>query len=472
MKNPIQKLGLAVLTVAFAQAAVVPQKSFAITRVGNGDDGSDLEGFQPLIEGKIVDSRAKAVEHLRRMGITGVRGLGKLLPEVEKTALYIAKKDSGKKLEADQGTFHSDMRGQVYARTFAESHAATRFFPVAEKLDEDQLIALHIHEGLHRALHPSVRENESVVSEITLSIVTPDASQDLVASTANRLLPNAAEFNGSPIVVATSTMQEAQVKPAPAGSLAAAPSVVSYEHRIYDNSQAGVDSSLVNSMHLLQAHLYPFGNLRDSFGLGIDASIAKQQRGSFMGPLGLSGRYRLWSGRDFDVAGYGALSLNMLSPDELKKTRFGRDVATFGISMRKDLPRAYVSLDLGYTLPGTSEETISKINYQYEYGGIVNTSLRVGTRIGKIELGAFADIFLADYVRNRSGSEIYYDTGRFRILSFGPEVTARIDEFFVSAYGRFIGNTSQTEVDFKDLGNLLSVGSGQSTIGIRVGLRF
>ncbi|MBL7716120.1 MAG: hypothetical protein JNL01_11705 [Bdellovibrionales bacterium] len=459
--------------ISVAVLVALPQTGLAITRVGNGDDGSDLEGFEALTSGKIVDSRAKAVEYLKSMGTPGIRGLGKLLPEVEKTSLYIAKKDSGKKLEADQGTFHADMRGQVYARTFAESHASTRFFPVAEKLDEDQLIALHIHEGLHRALHPSVRENESVVSEMTLSIVNPDTSYDQIASTANRLLPKAAEFDAAPqILIAAQGMQEAPVAPAPAGSLAAQPSVVSYEHRFYDNSQSGNDRSLVNSMHLIQAHLYPFGNLRDSFGLGLDASIAKQERGSFMGPLGLSARYRLWSGRGFDVAGFGALSLNMLSPDELKMTRFGRDVATLGISMRKDLPNSYVSLDLGYMLPGTSEERISKTTYQYEYGGVVTTSLRVGTRIGKIELGGFADIFLADYVRNKSGSEVYYDTGRFRIMSVGPEITARINEFFVTGYGRFIANVSQTDIDFKDLGNLLSVGSGQSTVGVRVGLRF
>jgi len=69
----------------------------------------------------------------------------------------------------DEGPFHVNLMGKVYARTFPEPHAATRFFPAAAKLDSEQLQALHIHEALHRALPDSVREDEAVVSEITLA---------------------------------------------------------------------------------------------------------------------------------------------------------------------------------------------------------------------------------------------------------------------------------------------------------------
>ena len=48
------------------------------TVVGNGDDGTDLEGFEKLEGGNIVDARTKAVEKLKEMNVKAVPGLGNL----------------------------------------------------------------------------------------------------------------------------------------------------------------------------------------------------------------------------------------------------------------------------------------------------------------------------------------------------------------------------------------------------------
>src|SRR5579859_8144201 len=93
--------------------------------VGNGDDGNDLEGATPITSGPVLEARQKAVELLRGLNTQGVGSLGMLIPEVSSSPLYAAKRDSGAQTSEDQGSFHADMRGLVFARTFAQPHAAT-----------------------------------------------------------------------------------------------------------------------------------------------------------------------------------------------------------------------------------------------------------------------------------------------------------------------------------------------------------
>src|SRR4051812_74496 len=61
----------------------------AVVRIGNGDEGSDLEGASELTSGKIVDARKDAVKLMRSLNVNAVRGLGALVPEVENDKLYL-----------------------------------------------------------------------------------------------------------------------------------------------------------------------------------------------------------------------------------------------------------------------------------------------------------------------------------------------------------------------------------------------
>ena len=369
----------------------------ATTWVGNGDDGSDLEGSAPLISAKINHGRASAVVLLHRLNIEGIPGLGMLLPETERSILYMSKVDSDSKLASDKGIFHADMKGRVFARTLPEPHAPTRFFPIAEKLDEDQLVALNIHEAFHRSLPASIREDEAVVSELTLAIVSPEASFDSVKKTAARLIPEE-ETKRSGVDSIDETKSRA-----PEGSLAHEPSFVGYEFRTYQNNSAINYRSRVESMHLVRSFLYPFGKQDDSIGIGIEAGVIKKLDTTVMGPLELSGRMRIWSERGFDIGAWAVWSLNTLSAAELKNSPFGRDVGTVGLQMRKDLKWFYIENLLGYSFSGTAVQSIGKIDYTYSYGGVVSALVHPGLSIGGLKLGPFAELFLADYYRVSGG---------------------------------------------------------------------
>ncbi|RYZ73689.1 MAG: hypothetical protein EOP05_09850 [Proteobacteria bacterium] len=187
---------LTVLTLQLMTASLATAVSLSgnatTTKVGNGDDGADLEALTTIKSGPIWDSRKKAVELLERLNVTGVVGLGILIPELKASEMLMVESDARPTVERAGSIEISEDSRQVYARTFAEPYAATRFFPAAAKLSTEQLVALHIHEALHRALPAEIREDENKVAHITLALTSPGASFDRVSSVANLYLKPAA----------------------------------------------------------------------------------------------------------------------------------------------------------------------------------------------------------------------------------------------------------------------------------------
>jgi hypothetical protein len=393
-----------------------------------------------------------------------------LIPEVATSPLYAAKKDSSAQLPEDQGTFHADMRGLVFARTFAEPHAATRIFPVASKLDPDQLVALLVHEGLHRSLPASVRENEAAVAAITLAITAPDGSQDRVRAAVVKYVPEADRT--APVAAATSLVPapEPEKYPVPEDAKIREPSEVGYSYSHF-SQPAGPANFPVTSMHSVKSFLYPFGSDKVPLGIGIEASLIGLQDSTQSGPLGLSARMRLWSGRGFDVGVWGTASLNMLSADELKNSPFGRDVGTIGLSMRKDLDRFYVENFLSLSFDGTSNRSVGNVTDEYDYGKVINVSSHVGAKFGKLTVGGFAEIFLSDYFRVSESGLSIYDSGRFRVVSIGPEVRWREKNFELSLSGRYLANAT-SDANFDYLGDIMGAGVAQGCITGGVSLFF
>src|SRR3954469_10111656 len=82
----------------------------APTKVGNGDDGSDLEGVKEIRSGKIFDARQAALTLLKNLNVNGVRGLGTLIPELADSKLFLADKDVNAALNEDSAKFHADYR--------------------------------------------------------------------------------------------------------------------------------------------------------------------------------------------------------------------------------------------------------------------------------------------------------------------------------------------------------------------------
>lgn len=70
----------------------------AITIVGNGDEGTDLEGATPITSGNIFEARQNATALLKRLNVQGIRGLGNLIPELSHTELFLSKKMSPRHL--------------------------------------------------------------------------------------------------------------------------------------------------------------------------------------------------------------------------------------------------------------------------------------------------------------------------------------------------------------------------------------
>lgn len=432
----------------------------APTRVGNGDDGSDLEGSVEVREGVILEARDAAVALLRRMNTAGIAGLGLLLPEVESAKLYVARKDVAAASPSDQGSFHSDIRGHVYARTFAEPHASSRFFPIALKLDRDQMIALQIHEALHRSLDPSVREDESVVSHLTLAITSPEATHDEIAQSAKSVLPDETRSG------------QADAYPIPADARIRQPSTIGYSYRRFQGASPAQGPALfpVESMHVLQSYLYPFGSDRVPLGIGIEASFIGRSQRLQAGPLGLSARLRLWSGRGFDVGAYASAALNTLSNDELKNSPIGRDVATAGVVMAKDFNHGYVENSVSLSTSGKTREKIGAVDNTYEFGEVVQGTVRAGAKYSKLRIGGFADVILGDYFRVVTIND-RIDSGRYRVFSGGPEVSWTEKDFAFGLSGRYLLDSTRN-ANFDYLGNILGQGAAQGSVTGNVSLFF
>lgn len=466
--------------LAAGVAALVAHSQLAFpapTRVGNGDDGTDLEGAVEITSGPIVDARAKALELVRSLNAAGVSGLGLLEPEIEKSALHLASRDANASLAEDHGAFHSDLAGKVFARTFARPHAATRFFPAALALSQRQLVALHVHEALHRSLSPEIRENESAVAAITLAITSPGATHDGLAETAGRLIPAetravamAAGQEPESLATATAASAGAAIEATiPETSRVHQPSFVGYSYRQFQDPSRPATFP-VSSMHSIQSFLYPFGSARAPLGIGIEASLIGRPDATQMGPLSLSARLRLWTYRGFDIGGWGVASLNTLSSEELKNSPLGRDVTTLGLSMRKDLKHAYVENFLSLSFPGEATARVGSIDYTHGFGQVWNVSAHAGAALSKLKLGAYAEIALADYYRVNGGA-FAFDSGRYRILSAGPELSWLDRDFSVTLAGRFLLDSTR-DASFDYLGNIMGQGVSQGNVSATVGLYF
>lgn len=427
----------------------------AITIVGNGDDGTDLEGATPITSGNIFEARQNATALLKRLNVQGIRGLGNLIPELSHTELFLSKKNVATTSDDAHGPFHTNMRGQVYARTFARPHSATRFFPSATTLDEDQLIALHVHEALHRTLPESVREDEDKVSRVTLAITSPDATQDGIAQTVESVLPSPALSGISETDLDSDVFH---FKPSTHFAMSAS---LGYRYQQFSTKNAIDTGSSINRMHVLESNLYPFGGPRGAFGLGIQASLLDFDGQTQSGPLNLSPRVKVFSNRGFEIATWADLSINTVSASEVKNSQWGRDVVTIGLSLRKELEPAYIENRLSWSSGGKSTETVGRVNYDYDFGQTLSVSIHGGLSLGQFRLGGFGEMNLADYFKV-SGGAFSLDTGRYQVFSAGPELAFIAKSFKISLDGRYLLNSTK-DTSFDHLGNIFGAGVGQGS---------
>ena len=445
----------------------------APTKVGNGDDGFDLEGFEKVESGIIVDTRSKAVELLKNLNSPSIKYLGSLLPELEKSELYMTKKDVSAKKLFEMGAFTNDSKGLVYARTFPVAHAPTRFFPAAKGLSEDQLITLHIHEALHRSLPPEIKEDEAIVADIALAITTPQANRDLIENKINSYMQKyqVAPVNGSYI-------QEAKVV-IPDSARVKNPSTFGIAYKRFSTpddklTQGAFIADPLVGMYSLKSHLFPFGSDESALGLGIDLSFLQSEKESRMGPLGISGRLLAYTFKGFDLEGFFDISLNTLSNDEIKNSLLGRDVYTVGLTLSKKINNFYIANDLLITGASDVEEQIGNVNYRYEFGTIIGAKVNAGVYYESLHVGGFLELLLSDYFKISGGAlsdDEIIDTGRNRVLSIGPKVSWKQKNFGIDLYGRFLIDSTKN-ANYEFLGNVLEQGVGQGNIGTSLNVFF
>lgn len=454
----------------------LPSAHASPARVGNGDDGADLEHLSPLKSGSIMQARDRALALVRKLNVSGISGLGFLEPEIERSPLFLSSEDLPANLEQDQGVFHSSMQGKVFARTLSEPHAATRFYPAAKSLHADQLASLHIHEALHRALPEEVRQNEAAVSALTLAITTPGTTHDSVAAVAERWIPEAeTEADEEPETEKPAAKMATELNSSAGATLAQdarvrQPSLFSYEYRRYNPAENGISTVSLRGAHVLRSDLYPFGSEQSTIGIGIEGSVVQGSSKTWMGPLGISGRMRLWSGRGFDVGAWGMVALNVLSASELKNSPLGRDATSAGLSIRKDLRFLTIENRIGVTLPDKAKQEVGAVTYNHEFGSIVLASISAAARLGALRIGGFAELNLADNYRV-SGGAFDFESGRYRLLSGGPRISYETLDFVASLSGNLLIDATQN-ANFDYLGNLLGQGSGQGSWVASLGVYF
>lgn len=489
--------GKRVLTAALTTMAllgaltVAPQGAWAgPTRVGNGDDGGDLENGKAVKSGVLIEARGEAVELLKKLNVGGIEGLGQLLPETEKAPLVLLERniDLNKTNAAPEEKAAAEEEARaigavnddglpVYARTFPEPHAATRFFPAAMLLDRKQLVSLHIHEALHRALPKDLREDEKAVSRITLAIASGEATFDRVNDATQKELARIREAKQTAALSGAggsggrlSTTVEADDEP----PMVKKPSILEYGYRSYIVPDPDKSLTPVKSLHSLKSFMYPFGR-RAALGVGLEFTYLSIEQRSYLGPLGISGRLKLTTWREFDVDAFAALHMNTVAAGEIKNTPIGRDTGTIGLSMLRDERYYRVENQIYLTGGAEAKQKLGNVEYTHRFGSITAARVIAAGKVplsngSSLELGGSGEVLLADPYEVEGGA-FKIKTERIRVVSVGPEVGVRFGDLKFAGYGRFVIDSTEG-VTLDQLGDLMGHGVGQGSVGGSLSWRF
>ncbi len=417
------------------------------TTVGNGDDGRDLERLVPIDSGPIFDSRKSAVARLKALNVQGIPELGILIPELENTQLLLVQ-DDVRPLDSEGEWEISADRQQVYARTFAEPHSPTRFFPAATKLNQEQLIALHTHEALHRALPPHVREDEEKVALLTMALVSPAANFDrvnrIVQSTVN---PAAAESRRVQYANASRMKSIAKME----SQTPTQKAQVFLSHWTYS------DYGMFSSVERLGAEFSPFdtqvvlGYMAEP-RLLVEGLLLHDGAGMQAGPLSflLKAPLKNEVGPGRVVTPFARFTLNSMDR-QISALSQDRDVYTIGAKIDLNPTSSYSSYSLGYTPPG-------EFNSNTDYGAIWSYDMRIGTNVRRFAFGGTMSLYHM-LAKGREDS--------LTIVQAGPEVRYRVGRFTFNLMGTVVLNR-QADRRLSELGDLVGHGAGSG--GLNAGL--
>jgi hypothetical protein len=427
------------------------------TKVGNGDDGADLEGFELITNGPLIESKNLALHLLMKLNTKGILGLGNLVPELENSKIYMTSKDvSSKKLE-EMGAYHSGMEGLIYARTFAHAYAATRFFPAALKLNQNQLMALHIHEALHRALPEKISEDEKIVTKLTLAIISPDQTTDNIQDAVKETIPELFVIHPEVVINKNSKLQS--------------PSFLDISYSKWTSSKRnfsnGFNTPLDHSYNV-GAEFYPFGSERAATGFGLNTEyIFTKRNENYFGPLELTIRHLLWTERGYDFEFKAGANLMSASNSKVIDSAFGRDVYILSLTANKVSDFYKIKLEANFQGPSSFTRNFNSLSNHYEIGTLLDINGSILIPYQKFEFGGTANLYsLSSLKVNLDSIELlnkdrdqYFQAGfisKFKYLNY---IT-----FYLNADYLFNSNHNASEDYLRDLfGN--SMGQWKLTTG-------
>lgn len=457
--------------------------------------------IEQITSGLLETTRLQAAHRLEKLKVRSVPSLRSLLEEVSQTKIYLADQNATPPSHARGFEVSPDGRF-VYVQTQTEPGASTLFYPPALLLSEEELVRLHIHEALHRALPPSLRQDEPLAEELTRVITGADATHESVLAKTNALVKKKMALspaNPSPEAPGTpaAATEAARIPAVTSGPTAAAlnPTASSppgsasvfrlpqsparpggetarllYDYQLFENP-ARIEPVFARSLHRLESFFPTLtGNERLEMGLGF--SYLETPERSTLGPLRMTLGYRLGT-RNFSSLHLWATGTSYaLAPKELRMRALARDTASLGLTLRGDSGRIYWENSLALTLPGQNEFQNESLSYRRRQGWLLDAQWAVGGSQRTFFLGARGDLLFS------SGAEVEGPDGRtlhrvqsFHLVKLGPELGLNFRNFTWRLHAqRVIGGTSGFNLD--DIADILGQGAGQGYVGSALAVRF
>ncbi|MES2854206.1 MAG: hypothetical protein V4692_00005, partial [Bdellovibrionota bacterium] len=449
----------------------------SVTKVGNGDDGADLEKTSLITTGPIWKAQQDAAALLNKLYVAGVPGLGLLIAEVQRSELLMVANDS-RPIGEYAGSFETSTdHKQVYARTFAEPYAATRFFPAAKKLSQDQLISLHIHEALHRSLPPDIRENEDVVMHLTLAIASPGATFDRIQRIAGLYIktPNAdvvverAPSSNSADDVGSSgqsSLRQTVAREIPYKKIRAE---VKYQFEYFREKQVISNTTAEfedDTIHRVELGL-PIWQSRlgaTVFEPTLHGRVSTS--GNKLGPTSVEARALVRTSETNSVGPFVRFTAKSL--DENAPYLGSRDVTSYGVAYRSSSDHNYFDVSATASLPSQMQNQY----YRASFKSVTSFESRLGVKFKRFRTGLIGALHTSDgadwsgsfpqrLTPDVSSTERHFES--FRILTGGAELAYAGERLHWGLSYKQIVN--QTAASLEDLGDIMDRGTGRSSFG-------
>jgi len=430
----------------------------SVTKVGNGDDGSDLENLTKITSGPILKAKNKALILLDKLNIVGVPGLGSLIPELEQSEIYMTNSDVHPTNEQRGSIEISDDYKTVYARTFAEPHAATRFFPATKKLNIDQLVALHIHEALHRSLSENIRQNENIVTHFTMAITSHGASFDRIFEVSKLYINTTPLING---VVQNKESDTIKIDLPEKQKSSLSYTMISY----------GYDDSLVNGY---RNNIGYFEYIASPFDIQVVKGYATEyitklratveytkEKNFYLGPLSLEVQGDVKFNNSNSVAPFVRYSAEASDKDNFdNRSNIGRDILTAGFSYKNNNVESYKKMTIGYSGESIRHGRYSPTDDE-KFGSIFSVWSGLGYTYKKLDYGV-----LAEFHSSQGAGSV----SPFKLILLGPEVQYESNKFKINLFYKTI--VSGGNASLSDLGDILDRGYGRNGLGLTLAYLF